>query len=163
MKKIKYAVAAAAAVMCASLVAPGIATASPDAAVMCNTDAAGLELCAQASGSHINMVAPNKASSTFFVPTTDTGTAQIRLSGTDNCLTQENGDTPNIVLDKCQGLARQEWFPRFISGEQFSTYSYQNQYTSDCLNDDYFQKYIDAATCNDGTDELMWFPMFPVM
>src|ERR1700727_1500682 len=103
----------------------------------------------------------SKASSAFFVPTTKTGTAQIRLQGTDNCLTEEKADTPNIILNHCQGLARQGRFPRNIPGETFTTYSYQNQYTSDCMNDDYFQHYLDAATCNDGTDELMWFPMFP--
>ena len=166
MKRIRYyTVAAATAVVLACFVGPGIASASPTASEMCNTDQVGQGLCAQATGNKSNdyFKMEKKASSSLFTPTTRSGTAQMRLAGTNLCLTQDNGYAPNVVLNTCKGLARQEWIPRFIPGGTFVEYSYQNEYTKNCLNDDYFLHELNAATCNDGADQIFFFPAFPAV
>src|ERR1700729_3104446 len=98
VKRIRYyTVAAATAVVLACFVGPGIASASPTASEMCNTDQVGQGLCAQATGNKSNdyFKMEKKASSSLFTPTTRSGTAQMRLAGTNLCLTQDNGYAPN--------------------------------------------------------------------
>jgi hypothetical protein len=105
------------------------------------------------------MVPPNTCDSRWYVPTNaGRGVGQIRLNNTNLCLQQDNAASPNVVLNTCQGLASENWIAHLIPGTAHVTYSYQNQYTHGCLNDDYYIKYLNVANCNDAADQLFQFP-----
>lgn len=157
MGKSKYTLATLTAVLCACLMNPVSASASSIAYNMCNTDQAGGSLCASysyaGSGSRVTMVSPaDVVGGPYWFYPNGTTAGQIRLSGTNDCLRQDNAaGNPNVILYPCQGMVSEEWIPRQL-GE--ANWSFQNQDTKGCLNDDYYTHYINVASCNDGPDEV---------
>ena len=165
----KIALAALAAVACACLAAPGVASAdeSAGAGVLWNQDAAGTLLAAKANCIAVDcaviMVATTaNGISAWFHPVNSKG--QIRLDGTNLCLQQDNGATPDLILNTCglpqgKGGASEDWIPTIIPFTQWPEFTYQNYYTKACLNDDYYTGFMDSATCNDGSDQIWQSPL----
>ena len=151
--RFRYAIIAMATVGATCLTGSGVALANSVPYHLCDTAQNHSNLCAfgAAEGEPVDMGSPGDAS-LFYIPAPGSGSGQIRLDGSSLCLQQDAAESNDIILEPCAGKAAEEWEPEAVTGGT----AYVNEYTDDCLNDDYYTGVMNGAECNYGTDEL-WF------
>lgn len=63
---------------------------------------------------------------------------------------QDAARSNEIVLAACEGKAAEEWATEDLSNDRVA---FVNEYTLDCINDDYYINAMNGAECNFGTNE----------
>jgi hypothetical protein len=70
------------------------------------------------------------------------------------CMSVQYGYNANqIVLAPCNGNPQEEWITINNGG---GSYVYYNAYYNLCLNDRYYDHYLNAASCNDGANQSFY-------
>ena len=89
--------------------------------------------------------------SQFFIPPAGTyGQIRLNSSNGDLCMEQDAARSNEIVLAACEGKAAEEWATEDLSNDRVA---FVNEYTLDCINDDYYINAMNGAECNFGTNE----------